>query len=699
MANTDAWYATHKNYGGPEAITDVWYANHKNYTPDVAKWYEEHKAYGGPMGDRETWYAAHKDYGGPMGNTDTWYAAHRNYGAWNGTASDKSEAAILTERADLVRSVLLWEVVRSIEQHSLIKKLEKLDAANKDKTKPSKQGAPKSESTQQTHQQKLFTSTVERFKLANWLDGYDKDPHPMLMLGNGKHALTKDVSDYLDSKTTEDLDQWLSEEEAMGAGDKKSSTVLKQWMGRHASPGFGGWLQSFARESSGFRATANERLAAAALATDSKEMDQHAKLAARTHAIQSLKWDDESSREYIYGDARDFDFETWWAALGQNESDPHWESHVGGSNWTKLLPSAEAAQITASSDIGSGACCCGFACEQASNDCCGAWYAAGGGESYMHYGSFKQNPRSVAALSARADHSAARMMSLAQVDSAMWKPLNDKAAMVAAAPKATRATGNTRPRVFEKPAASKKRVMMLATNKDGGVAQAFGIRGSLGWNCPDDTCTTAPLRVGATCEVECLSTDGINCAVTPKSCLDQAAQSGQDSGFVQCGAKMAKAVGTTGYDDAEHWCHCAKEKLAAQINSCRGIPDGEPRKGVVYADGIAFGPNIAFAAGQTFGNDETFGAGDSFESLEQFGSTFGVTTMSAPCLHYVFVSSPSVVFPCLSSFFTCFQQFLPCVSRDLIPCSFLHRTLSEWAYFEFAADMYPLLLHLVDVAC
>ena len=638
MGNTDAWYAAHKNYGGPEASTDVWYANHKNYTPDVAKWYEEHKAYGGPMGDRETWYAAHKDYGGPMGNTDTWYAAHRNYGAWNGTASDKSEAAILTERADLVRSVLLWEVVRSIEQHSLIKKLEKLDAANKEKTKHSKEGAPKSQSKQQTHQQKLFTSTVERFKLANWLDGYDKDPHPMLMLGNGKHALTKDVSDYLDSKTTEDLDQWLSEEEAMGAGEKKSSTVLKQWMGRHASPGFGGWLQSFARESSGFRATANERLAAAALATDSKEMDQHAKLAARTHAIQSLKWDDESSREYIYGDARDFDFETWWAALGQNESDPHWESHVGGSNWTKLLPSAEAAQITASSDIGSGACCCGFACEQASNDCCGAWYAAGGGESYMHYGSFKQNPRSVAALSARADNSAARMISLAQVDSAMWKPLNDKAAMVAAAPKATRATGNTRQRVFEKPAASKKRVMMLATNKEGGVAQAFGIRGSFGWNCPDDTCTTAPLRVGATCEVECLSTDGINCAVAPKSCLDQAAQSGQDSGFVQCGAQMAKAVGTTGYDDAEHWCHCAKEKLAAQINSCRGIPDGEPRKGVVYADGIAFGPNIAFAAGQTFGNDETFGAGDSFESLEHFGSTFGVSTMSAPCLHHVFVS-------------------------------------------------------------
>jgi hypothetical protein len=475
-------------------------------------------------------------------------------------------------------------------------------------------------------QQRLAASAVERFDLEHWLE----EPHTDLLslasnmkAKTGKAQMTQEVSDYLDSKTSLDLDTWLareavgSEEEAKAAKHKATgSGVLGKWLDRHSSPSLGSWLQSFSRESSAFRADANARLARAALDDNRKALHhdvQHSKLS--RSKLQSLQSADPNSPQ--------FDFETWWAELGKNETAAE-AVHVG--NWTKLLPNAEAGAITATDSVGAGACCCGFACESISNDCCGAWYAPGGlgGQPTFHYGSFKQHPKSVAALSARAKAAAdqqrtgalqhlagkaalqARTQSLAQVG----KPLNAKAA-TAAAPKAAAASSPTTRKATSKAAQVD---MKPATDK---VAQAFGDKHFLGWQCTTDACMSAPVRVGATCEVECLSSDGINCMRTT-SCLDQAAATAQDADFVQCGSKMAKAMGTSGYDDPAHWCFCAKQKLAAQIASCRGSPASGAAE-TVYADGMTFGSDIAFKSGEAFGSKEVFGTGDTFGSDEKFG--------------------------------------------------------------------------------
>jgi len=590
--------------------TDTWYANHKNYTPSMAAWYEEHKSYGGPEMNTETWYANHKNYTG------------------------------MSERGDMVRAVLLWQVVRSIEEHRLLKELR---AADETPAPKALVGKAHSKSKSQVKQQHLAASSVERFNLGHWLE----KPHTdFLSLASninaktGKAKMTQEVSDYLDSKTSLDLDTWLareaggSEHQAKDAERKASSSgvsssgVLGKWLQRHASPNMGSWLQSFSRESSAFRAGANARLARAALDDNRKALHhdaQHSELS--RSKLQSLQSADPNSPQ--------FDFETWWAELGKNETAAE-AVHVG--NWTKLLPNAEAGAITATGSVGAGACCCGFACESISNECCGAWYAPGGlgGQPTFHYGSFKQNPKSVAALSARAkaaqeqqrtalQHLAgkaalqaqqARTQSLAQVA----KPLNAKTA-TAAGPKAAAAHSST----TERKATSKvAQVKEPATHK---VAQAFGDKHFLGWQCTTEACMSAPVRVGATCEVECLSTDGINCMQTT-SCLEKAAATAQDADFVQCGSKMAKAVGTSGYDDPAHWCFCAKQKLAAQIASCRGGPDGGAAT-TVYADGMTFGSDMAFKSGESFGNNEVFGKGDTFGSDEKFGDSnvFGNRTV------------------------------------------------------------------------
>ena len=702
-----AWYEEHKSYGGPEMNTETWYANHKNYTPSVAAWYEEHKSYGGPEMNTETWYANHKNYtpsvaawyeehksyGGPEMNTETWYANHKN--GPNASAA----AAQVFERADMVRAVLLWEVVRSIEEHSLLKKL-KASAAAHAGANPHKVAQPA-----QLKQRKIALSTVRPFSLDDWLK---KEPHAadLLSLANvikdaktDKKEMTQDVSHYLDSKTSLDLDQWLASE-TLGrpheknarttnpeAAEEKTDNVLATWLDRHSSPAFGHWLQSFSRMSSPFRAAANSRLAENALSEDKTALHQHAEhsklVADRKHKVQSLQ---EAVQYNTSGDPSSpkFDFETWWAQLGQDQEG------VAGSNWTKMVPEKDSALITSSDSVGAGACCCGFACEEISNECCGAWYPSPGGESYIHYGSFKQNPRSVAALSARAD--AARLQqrsALAQVsmleqlsskvadkevpellakaaetegeaavdadevlraDSALrgmaqlkagkarlaslheektsagTKSLNAKAAIVAAAPKATNAHAHSKPEVAKK--LSTKEASKLAqdamepvTTK---VHQAFGDKGFLGWMCQEQAapCTGAPVRVGATCEVECLSSDGVDCmSMAGKSCGREAAQSSRESKFVQCGAKMAKASGSNGYDDPEHWCHCAQKQLASQISTCKGDgSNGGVARGVVFANGLKFGSDIAFASGDKFGDDEVFGSDDSFGSLEKFGS-------------------------------------------------------------------------------
>jgi len=585
------------------------------------------------------WYEEHKAYGGPEMNTDVWYANHKNYGfpAANSTGNGTG----LFERADMVRAVLLWEVVRSVEEHALIKQL--MAAEIKDPKAAAKTAAKKATASSahakspanakalpksQVKQQTLAISTAERFNLHGWLQN---EPHTdFLSLSNtlkdGKTEegkMTQDVSDYLDSKTSLDLDTWLTREtmgpeHQKGKDDKKKSNFLGRWVDRHASPNLGGWLQSFSRASSGFRAGANARLAEKVMLQDEIALHQQATYnqlaSSKLQSLQGMLFNKSGDPN-----SPNFDFETWWAELGQNQSG------VAGSNWTKLLPEPEAGLITASDTVGNGSCCCGFACEQISNDCCGAWYAAGGGESYMHYGSFKQNPKSIAALSARAGSAQrqqrstsglqekARMVSLAEVKTLVAKPLNHKAAIVAAAPKATKSKANMQPKPAPLAATSAK------------VSNAFGDRGFLGWMCTTDSCTSAPVRVGATCEVECLSTDGVNC-MRSSSCLDQASKSAQDAQYVQCGAKMAEAFGTTGYDDPSHWCFCAKKKLAAQIDSCRGDQSSQGgNKGAVFANGLKFGAGISFASGDTFGDKEIFGAGDSFGSLEMFGNgnTFG----------------------------------------------------------------------------
>ena len=664
-----AWYEEHKSYGGPEMNTETWYANHKNYTPSVAAWYEEHKSYGGPEMNTETWYANHKNYtpsvaawyeehksyGGPEMNTETWYANHKNYTvdteSWYAQHRNGSVPAALFERADMVRSVLLWEVVRSIEEHSLLKKLKAEKVQTLGKRSPSKR-AGKAPVLQAAKQERLAVSTAERFNLEDWLA---HEPHADFLSladadavkqGTEEGKMTSDVSRYLDSKTSRDLDTWLARETMGPAHEKgdsaahdKSDSVLGKWLDRHASVNLGRWMQSFSRETTPLRARANARLAHRALAHEEAVLHQDAKhLQLSTGKLQSLQLAANESGKSGDPNSPRFDFETWWAELGKNESSPHWQSNVGGSNWTKMLPEPEAAQITASDSIGSGACCCGFACEAISNDCCGAWYPAGGGESYMHYGIMKQHPKSVSALSARAaaahkqqrsaaallQDSKARFTSLAQVEA---KPLNAKAATLAAAPKAS----VIKPKAQAPPpsAAAKDKAVdrreglaqreSVPTTK---VAQAFGDRGFLGWMCQAAACTSAPVRVGATCEVECLSSDGVNC-VQSRSCMDEAAhQSQQHAKFVQCGAEMAKAHGTTGYDDPDHWCSCAKKRLAAQMQSCMGKAGDESSSpgGAVYANGMVFGPDIDFASGVTFGDDEVFGARDSFGDLVKFGS-------------------------------------------------------------------------------
>jgi hypothetical protein len=644
------WYQEHKNYGGPEMNTETWYANHKNYTPDVAKWYQEHKNYGGPEMNTETWYAnhknytpsvakwyeEHKNYGGPEMNTETWYANHKNYTG-------------LFERADMVRAVLLWEVVRDIEEHSLLKKLSdgKVPAALK---------APAHQAAKHDVKQAAKQSRVaERFHLERWLV---QEPHADFLSladadavsGTVEGKMTEDVSRYLDSKTSKDLDTWLVQEEGeSSAPDKpdkqvKSDNILGKWLDRHASVNLGRWMQSFSRETTPLRARANARLAQESLARDEAALHKHAS----TVRLSSQKVKMFQLAADKSGDPNSplFDFETWWAELGQNESSVYWQSNVGGSNMTKFLPEPGAAQITASDSVGSGACCCGFACEEISNDCCGAWYPAGGGESYMHYGVMKQHPKSVAALSARAaaahEHQRsyaalaqdgkARSTSLAQVESN--KPLNAKAAALALG-------ASVRTGAAPKASVSKVALAEALTTK---VAKAFGDRGFLGWMCQAEACTSAPVRVGATCDVECLSSDGISC-VQSRSCKERAGAP-QDAKFVQCGAKMAEAHGTSGYDDPEHWCSCAKKQLAAQMESCigkggAGEGSSSSNGGPVYASGVTFGPNMDFAAGTSFGDSEVFGADDTFGDLTKFGSMFPLGSRLIPYLRPHTYPSPT----------------------------------------------------------
>ena len=650
------WYQEHKDFGGPMMNTETWYESEKNTTAGL---------------NFDDWYREHKDFGGPEMDTEVWYANHRL--GPNGTS--------LFKQADIVRSVLLWEVVRSIEEHSLLKKLKAASTQA-----PARVGAAAPVSASQVRQQTLAASTPEHFSLFTWLAN---EPAAADLLSQAnvikagttdKGKMTQDVSDYLDSKTSLDLDTWLAKETGTEEGEeevegtmatnpevkqKKTANVLGKWMNRHISPKLGRWLESFTRTSSPFRAAANSRLAKNALEKDvaSLHMDAlHSRLAGQRR-VQSLQTATAANES---GDANspDFDFETWWAALGSNQPG------VAGSNWTKLTPEADSAEISASDTVGSGSCCCGFACEQISNECCGAWYPANG-ESYMHYGSFKQNPRSIAALSARANaarlqqRSASAQVSMLQqlsahapgqelpsllaraavtegeaavdadaaqrADAALRRdnalktvkarlstllqvaqPKNAKAAVVAAAPKATKASTL---REMKMAHAAPKPVTTQ-------VHQAYGDKGFLGWMCAADTCIAAPVRVGASCEVEALSADGVSPLSASGGCMTEAARASDKSKAVQCGAKMAKASGSTGYDDPSHWCHCAAKTLASQIKSCRGgaADEGGGTRGAVFANGLTFGPNVAFADGDTFGDSEVFGEGDSFGSMDKFGS-------------------------------------------------------------------------------
>ena len=598
MDTVEAWYQQHKSYGGPEMNTETWYANHKNYTPDVAKWYQ-----------------AHKNYGGPEMNTEVWYANHKNYTG-------------LFERADMVRAVLLWEVVRDIEEHSLLKKLREGEV-------PPALKAPVHQAAKHVVKQGAKQSRLaERFHLDGWLA---QEPHADFLSlayadavsGTVDGMMMEDVSRYLDSKTSKDLDTWLVQEEGeSSAQDKqdkqaKSDNILGRWLDRHASVNLGRWMQSFSRETTPLRARANARLAQESLSRDEAALHKHASTIRLSS--QKVKMFQLAANKSGDPNSPQFDFETWWAELGQNESSVYWQSHVGGSNMTKFLPEPGAAQITASDSVGSGACCCGFACEEISNDCCGAWYPAGGGESYMHYGVMKQHPKSVAALSARAaaahqhqrsyaalaQDGKARLTSLALVESD--KPLNAKAAALALG-------ASVRTGAAPKASVSKVALVEVPTTM---VAKAFGDRGFLGWMCQAEGCTSAPVRVGATCDVECLSSDGISC-MQSRSCKEQAGAA-QDAKFVRCGAKMAEAQGTSGYDDPDHWCSCAKKQLAAQMESCigrggAGEGSSSSNSGPVYASGVTFGPNMDFAAGTTFGDSAVFGADDTFGDLTKFGS-------------------------------------------------------------------------------
>ena len=595
------------------------------------------------------WYDEHKSYGSPAADT-------------TGSSNATRELIGLFERADMVRAVLLWEVVRSVEEHALIKKLvaaESRGAAVAKATLGAKVSAlvlPTSQVKQQTLASELAEGVerlnVEGFNVRGWLED---EPHTDLLsllntFKDGKTTegkMTQDISDYLDTKTSLDLDTWLAREtirpaHEKGKHDNKKRNFVGKWIDGHASQNLGSWLQSFTRTSSAFRADANARLAKRVMVQDQIALHQHAKRdRASSTSLQELQG--MSYNKSGDPNSANFDFETWWAELGQNQSG------VAGSNWTKLLPEPEAGLITASDSVGSGACCCGFACEQISNECCGAWYAAGGGESYMHYGTFKQHPKSIAALSARAESAQrqqrstsalkqkARIISLAEVKTSplsVFKPLNAKADIVAAtmsmsmsAPKkVTKARGKKVRKgghlaAAIKPATSK---LAAAANTLGAtVSEAFGDRGFLGWMCTTDACTSAPVRVGATCEVECLSIDGVDCMQPASSCLDEASKSAQDALYVQCGAKMAKDAGTDGYADPSHWCYCAKKKLSAQIDACRGDQSRQGgNKGAVFADGLKFGAGVSFASGDTFGDHEMFGARDIFDSLQHFGSTF-----------------------------------------------------------------------------
>ena len=186
----------------------------------------------------------------------------------------------------MVRSVLLWEVVRSIEEHSLLKKLKAEKVQTLGKRSPSKR-AGKAPVLQAAKQERLAVSTAERFNLEDWLA---HEPHADFLSladadavkqGTEEGKMTSDVSRYLDSKTSRDLDTWLARETMGPAHEKgdsaahdKSDSVLGKWLDRHASVNLGRWMQSFSRETTPLRARANARLAHRALAHEEAVLER-----------------------------------------------------------------------------------------------------------------------------------------------------------------------------------------------------------------------------------------------------------------------------------------------------------------------------------------------------------------------------------------------------------------------------------------
>ncbi len=66
------------------------------------------------------------------------------------------------------------------------------------------------------------------------------------------------------------------------------------------------------------------------------------------------------------------------------------------------------------------------------------------------------------------------------------------------------------------------------------------------WTCHAE-CSSAPLRIGPTCEVECLSVDGVNC-LRPNSCAVAAANASNMPHIqpVVCGNALKATWGTNG---------------------------------------------------------------------------------------------------------------------------------------------------------